>query len=430
VIPSPPRLPVVPDLMRRSRLPRHLEEVISLGPEANPGSGGLTQKQVDRIWKAVVSLYRTGMHPALQFCLQRDGEVVVNRAIGHASGNGPSDRREVDKVLATPDTPFCIFSTSKAITATVVHLLDERGKLHIGDRVADYIPEYAAHGKDAITIGHVLSHRAGVAQIPRKLVDLDNLGDRELIVKTLCEAKPVGRPGRAQAYHAVSGGFILGEVMHRATGKSIRQVLATEILKPLGFRWTNYGVAAKDVSKVARAYVTGPPLLPPISTMLTRALGVPSDQLVEASNDPRWLRSVVPAASVVSTAYELSRFFELLRRGGDLDGVQVMEPRTVRRALTEQSYLDVDFSLGFPTRFSSGFMLGAKVLSLYGPDTELAFGHLGFTNIIAWADPERALAGALVSSGKSLYPGLIDVIATMQRIGAEAPKVPRAAIHL
>ncbi|TML79196.1 MAG: beta-lactamase family protein, partial [Actinobacteria bacterium] len=89
--------------------------------------------------------------------------------------------------------------------------------------------------------------------------------------------------------------------------------------------------------------------------------------------------------NVVTNANELSRFFEIFRRGGELDGVRVMETETIRRALTEQSHLEIDFSLGFPTRFSYGLMLGAQVLSLYGLDTQHAFGHLGLINIMGWA---------------------------------------------
>jgi len=130
--------------------------------------------------------------------------------------------------------------------------------------------------------------------------------------------------------------------------------------------------------------------------------------------------------NVVTTANEISRFFELLRRGGELDGVRVLEPRTIRRALTEQSYREVDFTLGFPARYGLGFILGAQLLSLYGPGTELAVGHLGFTNILVWADPERAVAGALLTSGKPvLYPQLPNLWAVMRRDGAEAPKSAR-----
>ena len=94
--------------------------------------------------------------------MRRHGEVVLDRAIGHARGNGPTDREDAARVPATPQTPFLIFSISKAMTAVVAHLLEERGLLHVGDRVCEYIPEYAAHGKQVITIEHLLSHRAGV----------------------------------------------------------------------------------------------------------------------------------------------------------------------------------------------------------------------------------------------------------------------------
>jgi CubicO group peptidase (beta-lactamase class C family) len=372
-----------------------------------------------------VSLYRSGVHPAIQVCLRRNGHVVLDRAIGHASGNGPRDSRDTPKTLAEPGTPFCVYSASKAITAVVVHLLDERRALHIGDRVSDYIPEYAQNGKQATTIAHVLAHRAGVPSLPRNLLSLENLADPASIVDAICGSQPATEPGRVLAYHAVSGGFILGEVVRRVTGKTIREVLAEEILEPLGFRWNNYGVAADDVSNVGLSYVTGPVLLPPLSLLVKRALGASIDEVVGLSNDPRFLLGIVPAGNIVTTANELSRFFELLRLGGELDGVRILEPRTIRRALVEQAHLEIDLSLGFPTRFSLGLMLGAKVLSLFGPDTEQAFGHLGLINIMGWADPERGLSGALITSGKPIiYPELPRFYAIMRRIARDVPKVP------
>jgi CubicO group peptidase (beta-lactamase class C family) len=126
----------------------------------------------------------------------------------------------------------------------------------------------------------------------------------------------------------------------------------------------------------------------------------------------------------VTTANELSRFFEIFRRGGELDGVRVMKPETIRTALTEQSHLEFDFSLGFPTRFSYGLMLGARVLSLYGRDTQQAFGHLGFTNMLAWADPQRGTSAAVLTNGKpTIYPELPRFFGLTQRITSEAPKV-------
>lgn len=424
-MPSIPRLPLIGDPLRRIRLPSDLNAVTSTAEEVDPRTVGMTPRTVERIWAAARNLYRTGVHPALQLCLRRNGEVVINRAIGHARGNGPDDPPEAPKTLVSTDTPFCVFSASKAVTAIVIHILHERGALSIDDRVADYIPEYRRHGKQDTTIAHVLAHRAGVPGLPKAALDLDRVTDRDFLTQTICDAKPFVKPGTLLAYHAVSGGFILGEVVERVTRKSIRQVLAEEVLDPLGFRWGNYGVATEDVAEVGLNYRTGPPILPPLSTLVTRVLSQPIDKVVELSNDPRFLSAVVPSANVITSGDELSRFFEIFRCGGELDGVTVMRRDTLRRALTEQSRLEIDLSLGFPTRFSYGLMLGAKVLSLYGLDTDKAFGHLGLINIMGWADPERGISGGLITSGKAIiYPELPRFYGVMQRIASEVPKVP------
>ena len=425
-------MPGLPDPLRRVQIPDERETVTTIGAEEDPEAVGMTVRGVKRIWKAALGLYRSGVHPAVQVCIRRNGAVVLNRAIGHARGNGPHDSAEAgDGVPATPETPFVIYSGSKALTAFVVHLLHERGALDIADRVCEYIPEYGRHGKERITIAHVLAHRAGVPNLPREAFDLDRALDREFMLETLCAAKPLLQPGKFLAYHAVSGGYILGEVVHRVTGMDIRAVLAREILDPLGFRWTNYGVQAEDLGTVALNYVTGAPTVPPFSQLLARALGLGFDQLVEASNDPRFLTAVVPSANVVTTADELSRLYEVFRRGGELDGVRVMTPETIRQALTEQSRLEIDLSLGFPTRFSYGLMLGAQLLSLYGRDTQHAFGHLGFTNMLAWADPERGLACAMMTNGKpALYPELPRFYGLMQTITSAAPKLKRSEMRV
>jgi CubicO group peptidase (beta-lactamase class C family) len=429
-IPPIPRLPLVPDPLRRIRVPRDLDAVSTRAPEASDvESLGMTAAGVERIWTRVERLYRSGFYPAIALCVRRHGQVVLDRAIGHARGNGPADREEDARTPATPQTPFVIFSASKAMTAVVTHLLDERGLLHTGDRVCEYIPEYATHGKEVVTIEHLLSHRAGVPSLPADAFDLDRIGDREFMLGLLCAAKPRSRPGKLLSYHAVSGGFIIAEIVRRVTGKDIRAVLGQEILKPLGFRWGNYGVRPKDIGRVALSYPTGPPALPPLSTFLHRALGLPPDEITVRSNDPRFLAGVVPSGNVVTTANELSRFFELLRAGGELDGVRILQPRTVRRATSERAFREIDFSLVAPLRHASGFMLGASAFSLFGPDTEEAFGHLGFTNVLGWADPERALSVGLMTSGKPLlHPALGDLWLLSRAIGQEAPKVARTGI--
>jgi CubicO group peptidase (beta-lactamase class C family) len=250
--------------------------------------------------------------------------------------------------------------------------------------------------------------------------DLDLMGDRDFLVSILKDAKPFAKPGRLLAYHAISGGYILGEVVHQVTGKDIRTVLAEEILDPLGFRWTNYGLAPDDLDAAGTDYSTGPGLLPPASQLLTRALGVSVEKVTESANDPRFRAAIVPAGNVFTSANELSRFFEIFRCGGELDGVRVMQPETIATALTEQSHLEVDLSLGFPTRFGYGLMLGSQLVNLYGRNTQQAFGHLGFTNILGWADPERRASTAIVNSGKpTIYPEVAYFPALTQRITTE-----------
>ena len=422
-MPALPRLPFVPDILGRIHVPKDLDEVTTVGAEA-PSGGQMGVEGVERIWQAALSWYRAGVHPAIQVCVRHQGEVVLDRAIGHALGNGPADNAKTPKVPVTPETPFTVYSAAKGVTAFLTHKLIERGHFALSDRVADHIPGYDANGKGEITVGQVLSHRAGVPNLPREALNLDEIGNRDRLVEILCRSKPASEPGKRLAYHAISGGYILGEIIERTTGKPIRQALADEFGDPLGFRWTNYGVAPEDVDKVARDYLTGARPLPPLSTLLTRALGLPLGELVAAATDPRFLTAVVPAGNLVTTANELSSFFEVMRRGGELDGVRVIKPETIRTALTEQSHMEIDFSLGFPTRFGYGLMLGAQIISLYGRDTQHAFGHLGFTNILGWADPQRALSAAFLTSGKPvLYPEIPRFLGLSQRITSEAPKV-------
>ena len=413
------------------RVPARLESVTAVAGEAEPRDLGVAPEAVARIWRAVEALYRSGIHPAIQLCVRRLGGVLIDRAIGHASGNGPDDPAEGPKVLATPATPFTIFSASKAVTAMIVHLLDQRNLIRLDDRVCEYIPEFAVSTKQWITIRHVLTHRAGLPNLPREALDLERLHDPEAIVWLLSDLKPTWRPGRQLAYHAISGGFILGELVRRVTGKTVRTLLDEEIRRPLGLRWLGYGVRPQDVDRVARNYLTGPPALPPLSQLLRRALGVGFHEVAALSNDPRFLTGILPSANIVTTANELSLFYQLLLDGGELDGVRIFDPRTIRRATSEQSYLEFDLTLGLPFRYGMGFMLGGRWFSPYGPDTQYAFGHLGFTNIVSWADPERQVAATLMTSGKPLlYPELYHLLDVLRQIGLACDKARPAPRRL
>jgi CubicO group peptidase (beta-lactamase class C family) len=408
---------------RLCRVPADLAAVTVHGSEARPREVGLTRGGIERIWQRVEALYRTGLHPAIQVCVRRQGAVVLDRAIGHAAGNAPGDALDAPRIPVGLDTPFRLYSASKAITAMVVHKLDDLGALHIDDRVADYVPAFRRGARRHITIAHVLCHRAGIPALPRAAMDLALLSDPGRIVELLAEVPLRMRPGRRLAYHAVTGGFVLGEVVRAATGQDIRSVLRKEVREPLGLRWLDYGVAPEDAPAVARDAITGIPPLPVLAQLLERALGAPVERVLELAHDPRFLSGILPAANVVSNARDLAAFFECLRAEGELGGVRVFEPRTVRRATSEQSFWEADFTLGIPVRYGLGFMLGGELLSLFGPGTPHAFGHLGFTNIIGWADPQRELAAAIVTNGKPFLD--LEVVRLYQLLMAIGREIPR-----
>jgi CubicO group peptidase (beta-lactamase class C family) len=413
-------------LIRRSRVSRHLDAVTSgaIECEVEPRALGVEPAALRGVWGAVERLYRSGIHPAIAVYVRYRGRVLLDRAIGHASGNGPDDPADAPKRLATPETPFSTLSASKPLAAMMIHLLAERGLVHLDDPVAEYLPEFARYGKDAITIRQLLVHRAGLAFVPAEALDLDRLADPSLVLETVCNFRPVFRPGRVLAYHAVSSGFVMSELVRRVTGRDIRALVAETLTAPLGFRWLNFGVAPEDRGAVATNYLTGPPVSGVVRAVFRRVLGVEFTDLPAISNDSRFLTGIIPSANLVATANDMSRFYQLLLEGGALDGVRVFAPRTVARATAEQTYMEFDRSLGMPIRYSLGFMLGARWISLYGPGTEHAFGHLGFTNIITWADPTRQVAAAVLTSGKPLlYPAIYDWIDIPRQIGLACPPV-------
>jgi CubicO group peptidase (beta-lactamase class C family) len=332
--------------------------------------------------------------------------------------------------VASPGTLFNLFSASKMVTAMLVHLCDQRGLLHLDDPVARYLPAFGQHGKARITLRHVLTHRAGIPHIPPQFADVSLLERPSEILALLANQKPRWAPGRRLAYHALTGGFLLGAVVEQVTGATLREVMQREILGPLGFTGFNFGVPGTRIHEVAVNAFTGPPLLPPLAQLLARALSVELAEAVRISNDPRFLTSVVPAGNLIATANEASRFMQLLLDGGTLDGVQVFEPRTIERAIAEQSYLELDLTLGAPIRYSMGFMLGGRVASVFGLRTQRAFGHVGFTNVFVYADPSRDVAVALMTSGKpALAPGIARTLMILQTIAHRVPRDGRGPLR-
>ncbi|MGY4708348.1 lipase LipE [Mycolicibacterium sp. CBM1] len=399
----------------RIRVPGDLDSVTDVGAEDHSAISAAT---ADRIWQAARFWYAAGMHPAIQLCLRYDGRVVLNRAIGHGWGNGPDDAPDAELLPVTVGTPFCVYSAAKAISTTVVHMLVERGAFSLDDRVCDYLPNYTSHGKDRTTIRHVITHSAGVPFATGPRPNLKRMNDSEYAREQLAQLRPIHKPGLMHIYHGLTWGPLVREIVSAATGRSIRDILAEEILDPLGFRWTNYGVAEQDVPLVAPSHVTGKPLPPAIAAAFKAAVGGTMQQIIPFSNTPLFLTGVVPSSSTVSTADELSRFAEILRREGELDGVQVMRPQTLRQAVAPVRRLRPDVATGLaPMRWGTGYMLGSERFGPFGRGAAGAYGHTGLTNIAIWADPQRRLSVGLISSGKpgrhreaGRYTALLDLI--------------------
>jgi CubicO group peptidase (beta-lactamase class C family) len=310
-----------------------------------------------------------------QLCVISRGDVVLDRGFGCA-----------------PDSLFFLFSASKPMVALLVHQLAERGAIGLDDPVATYWPEFGQRGKDAITIRQVLRHRSGLPVARSAARDALAMTDWAASVRALERAVAAYPPGSAPAYHFLSYGFLLGEVVRRVTGRPVRDVLRSELLEPLGLRDTYLGLPADCWERRVRVRGRGGPELVTGLMINRRAVR----------------QAVIPAASVSSTARDLARLYAALARGGELDGVRVLSAATLQSALRPSSDGETDRYLKLPLRWSEGFQLGG---SRGGPErrggrhsplgqrsSPRAFGHNGSYVCIGWADPDRDLAVGYVTS--------------------------------
>lgn len=371
--------------------------VTAVGYEDDPAAAGVRASAVEAIWAAVQDWYRMGTTPAIQVCLRRDGKVLLNRAIGHGWGNAPTDGPDAEKIPVRTDTPFCGFSTAKGVSAAVMAMLLEQRAFALEDPVCQYIPEFAAHGKERITIGDVLSHAAGVPFITPPYQGAELVLDEDLAARALADLVPSWKPGRLRVYHALTSGLIQRLLVRRATGKAMREHLREQVLEPLGFRWTNFGVRPEDVDLVVPSVKVGPGPSRVWRHLAGKALGGGLSGPTSVEAERAFLMAELPSGNLVTTAFELSRFYEILARGGELDGVRIMRPETVAMAVRPARWIP-----SAAGRVSvAGYELGGR-RSKFGRDTESHFGRSGLTTQYGWADPARGLSGAILTSGKAV----------------------------
>ena len=314
---------------------------------------------------------------AAQICVIRGDEVVLERRWGCA-----------------PDALFLIYSSSKPFVALLVHLLAERGALRLDDPVALHWPEFAGDGKEAVTIRHALQHRAGIPMPGGVLATLLHCTNWDEAVRDIENARPKWPAGAVPAYHFLSFGFILGELVQRVTRRSLKQVLADEFLQPLGLADIHLGLPDAD---------------------LPRAVPVRSVHPSEIAN--QWVfnrrrvrQAIMPAAGISAGARQLARFYQLLVRGGELDGVRVLQPATILEACRPSSDGLVDAFIKRPVRWAQGFQLGGPSADprdlgrfMGSTSSPKTFGHAGNASCVTWADPTRGLVLAYLSN---LQPGI------------------------
>ncbi|RJO77279.1 class A beta-lactamase-related serine hydrolase [Nocardia panacis] len=297
------------------------------------------------------------------------------------------------------------FSTGKGVASTVVHRLAERGLLSYDLPVAEYWPEFAAHGKAEITVRDVLAHRAGLHRVRGLVPGREGILDYDAVVAALADSPADPRRVRSSGYHAITFGWLVAEIVQRVTGESFTEVVAREIAAPLGTPEFWFRVPPAERYRIAKIF---PHLSPPgirwntASSVLSwvrpaRGLaeaGMPEsfDELVR---DPRVHDAVMPGWNGVFSARALARMYGALANGGRIDDLRFLRPETLEQMGRVQPCEGRDYVLGLPLRFTLGYH---RPVLMSKQQPRKAFGHYGIGGSGAYADPETGMAIAFVTN--------------------------------
>ena len=316
----------------------------------------------------------------------------------------------------TRDTLAMCWSTTKGVVATCAHVLADRGELDYDERVATYWPEFAQNGKGDITVRQVLSHCAGLHRFGTIIDHGSKMLDWEHMTDALARAKPAYEPGTSVGYHALTFGWLVGELVRRISGTPIEEFLQKEIAEPLGLDGLYIGCpseqrhrsGATGTDAAARFDALVWPLRPLGGFALNqvslglRVLGSPinphrmlnavvSRGIEDVIVDPRLLDAAIPAMNGHFDAVSLGAMYAMLAGGGQLGGVRILSEETVRKACEIQNdqrdrvvVINMQWRLGY---------IGCRYINNQLPH---AYGHMGFGGSGAWADPEHDLALAMV----------------------------------
>lgn len=338
----------------------------------------------ERIQAWLETQVAAGPEAGLQVAAYHKGRLVVDAWAGGDVITG----KPVDG-----DTLFVTFSTTKGITATVIHLLAERGLIDYDAPVARYWPAFAQNGKASVTVRQVMAHTAGLPHLPLD-TQPEDVSDWQKQVRWMEEAALLWEPGTQTGYHALTIGIILGKLAECVDGRPIAQIVREDICAPLKIDSLFFGVPDAAMNRVAMMDILINPDLPmpPLDALAWRAIPASLQPLSSMANREDFRRAVVPAGNCVANARALAKVYASLV-GDGVDGVRLLSKERVRIA-TEMQTDALDCVAGAAWPKGLGYFLG----SADAPQTcvsPTAFGHTGAGGFTAYADPAHDIAFAL-----------------------------------
>jgi CubicO group peptidase (beta-lactamase class C family) len=335
--------------------------------------GGFAQDRFAAVREAFAANLRSGADIGASFTATVEGETVVDIWGGWAD---PERTRPWER-----DTLVNVYSTTKTMTALTALLVADRGELDFDAPVARYWPEFAANGKDKVKVSHLMSHSAGLSGWKQPIAKQD-LYDWEKVTGLLAAQAPYWQPGTAIGYHALTQGYLVGEVVRRITGKSLGTVFREEIAEPLGADF-HIGLPSSEDARVADL------LAPPPGTAVGD--GEQSELSANMSSNPgidvsatrtrAWRAAEIPAAGGQGNARSIAEIHVLLANGGVAKGKRLLSEAGCRKAL-ELQIEGPDLVLGAPARFGMGFGLPSAQFPLPNANTIYWGGYGGSLAII------------------------------------------------
>jgi CubicO group peptidase (beta-lactamase class C family) len=343
--------------------------------------------------------FESGQHIGAAVAVYHRGRPVVDLWGGVADDAAGTPWRE--------DTMCVCYSTTKGLTATCLHVLADRGLISYDDLVSKHWPEFAQHGKEHVTVRHVLTHQAGIPQQPDGYLN-EALLDWDKMIHGMEQLEPLWEPGTANGYHAYNFGWLVGELVRRVSGRSVGTFLREEIAAPLGIDGLYIGAPASAEPRIAR--VTSRIVLTPemeaaratisSGSLLGRAMPAWMGDSVAFVNTPAAHQAEIPAITGTMTARDLARMYAAIAQGGELDGTRIMSAERVRLMVEPQPKRpDKVISIEIP--WGLGYMLGGGVITTEGPRAT-ALGHPGFGGSIGFADPEIEMAFGFVPNALTM----------------------------